>query len=187
MHQSSIRQLINRFNSPEREAWQKPSQVIDYFNLDSQYTVADIGAGSGYFTFPLANRTKKVIAIDLDQGFINYIDSQANYLKINNIETRVCTESSPNLNDNEVDVAVMVNTAHHINKKAKYFNRIRKGLKFGGVFHVIDFNQKEFEGGPKQEMKLKLNDLKKELALAGFIDIQVDTTLLNYQYIVSAK
>ncbi len=76
MHHADFQQLVAHFEDPARAQWQKPDEVIASLGSLEGKTVADIGAGSGYFTFPLAKKAAKVIAIDIDQRFLDYIEQK---------------------------------------------------------------------------------------------------------------
>src|SRR5579864_911511 len=74
MHQEDFGKLVARFEDPVRAQWQKPEKVIASLGTLDGKTVADIGAGTGYFAFPIAKEAAKVIAIDIDQRFLDYIE-----------------------------------------------------------------------------------------------------------------
>ena len=73
MHQADFDQLAARFEDPARAEWQKPEKVIASLGPLEGKTVVDIGAGTGYFSFPISKQAAKVIAIDIDQRFLDYI------------------------------------------------------------------------------------------------------------------
>lgn len=83
-----------------RAIWQKPGLVIEKLGDISDKVIADIGAGTGYFSFKLALKAKKVIAVEIEQGLLDYIDSTKVMLpenKRSRIETRLATPDDPNL------------------------------------------------------------------------------------------
>lgn len=186
MHQRSFDELVAAFEDPDRAEWQKVDVVLDFLNADSNDVVADIGAGTGYFSFPLANVCKQVIAVDIDVDFINYINMQKALRKVNNIETRVSPADKPKLEDLECDKVLIVNTVHHFDKVAKYLSKVRSGLRLGGNVIIVDFKEGPLPVGPPEDIKLPLSDLKRELGLAGFHHLEVDTQSLPYQYMVRA-
>ncbi len=71
MHQVGFDTLVKHFENPARAEWQKPEWVIEQLGDLTGKTVADIGAGTGYFAFRIARKAKKVIAIDIDERFLN--------------------------------------------------------------------------------------------------------------------
>lgn len=184
MHKSSFDELVARFNDPKRNEWQKPEALLDKWAFQEHEVIADIGAGTGYFTYPIAERVGKAIAIDIDQRFLDYIQDHNPEL---NVETRLCDEKGPALDLHEVDRAIMVNTAHHLQKRGKYFNKVRKGLKVGGEFIIVDFKKGKLPVGPPDDIKVSAKEVTRDLALAGFMSVDVDTTFLDFQYILRAR
>jgi len=73
IHQADFDTLVAHFEDPSRAEWQKPDAVIASLGPLDGKTVADIGTGTGYFAFPIAKKAAKVIAIDIDQRFLDYI------------------------------------------------------------------------------------------------------------------
>jgi 2-polyprenyl-3-methyl-5-hydroxy-6-metoxy-1,4-benzoquinol methylase len=188
MHQADFELLLKQFEDPQRAAWQKPEQVIALLGDLSGKTIADIGAGSGYFDFPLAEKAEKVIAIDIDRRFLDYIEDKNNALPQKlPIETRLAEEDDPHLAYGEADMVIIVNTYHHIENRPDYFNDVRKKLKPNGSLIVVDFFKREAPVGPPVEMKLSGETVTGELRKAGFEDLSLDTNTLPYQYIIIAK
>lgn len=187
MHQSSTAELIKRFESKERDAYQKPDEVLKYLGDLSDKTIIDIGAGSGYFSVKLAQKAKKVIAADVDQEFLSYIEKRIDKNAIKNIELRKIPYDHPALKAKEVDMIFIVNTYHHIENRKNYFEAARKGLKDNGELVIIDFFKTESPVGPPVEMKIAHSDVITELKRAGYNHFEVEKDLLPYQYIVKAK
>lgn len=188
MHQNDFETLVSRFEDPARDEWQKPDTVIAMLGDLSGKTVADIGAGSGYFSFRLAEKARKVIAIDIDQRFLDYIDEKnASLPEKLPIETRLAAEDDPRLAPNEADIAIIVNTYHHINNRPVYFGNVREKLNKGGSLIVVDYFKKELPVGPPAYIKLSAEEVVEELKEAGFESITVDSSSLAYQYIIMAR
>lgn len=188
MHRSDFQSLVKHFEDPSRAQWQKPDTVIGMLGELSGKTVADIGAGSGYFTFPLAEKAKKVIAIDIDQRFLDYIEKKnASLPEKLPIETRLVEEDDPRLAPGEADVVIIVNTYHHIEDRPAYFKNVREKLNKNGALVVVDYFKKELPVGPPATMKLSEETVKEELKKAGFEDISLDVKTLEYQYIIIAR
>ena len=191
MHKADFETLVKHFEDPERETWQKPELVIKKISVLAggtlkEKTIADIGAGSGYFTFRLARAAKKVIAIDIDERFLNYIRSKNDSLKLP-IETRLVPEDDPELTFGEADIVLSVNTYHHINKRRAYFEKVRNALKPDGVLIIIDFKKENMPVGPPLKMKVTAQTAKEELKQAGFNSSEIDQESLAYQYIITVK
>jgi cyclopropane fatty-acyl-phospholipid synthase-like methyltransferase len=187
MHQSSTAELIKRFESKERDAYQKPEEVLNYLGDLSDKTIIDIGAGSGYFSVKLAQKAKKVISADVDQEFLSYIENRIDKNAIKNIELRKIPYDHAALKAKEVDMIFIVNTYHHIENRKNYFEVARKGLKDNGELVIIDFFKTESPVGPPLEMKIAYNDVIAELRKVGYTNFGVEKDLLPYQYIIKAK
>jgi ubiquinone/menaquinone biosynthesis C-methylase UbiE len=187
MHQSDFHQLVTRFEDPARAKWQKPAEVIASLGPLEGKTVADIGAGTGYFAFPVPKKAAKVIAIDIDQRFLNYIQDKKQTQKIGaNIETRLTAPDSPGLKTGEADVVLIVDTYHHIENRIEYFKKLKRELRKGGLLVIIDFKKENTPVGPAVELRVAQAQVESELKSAGFTIISPDRELLPYQYIIKA-
>jgi ubiquinone/menaquinone biosynthesis C-methylase UbiE len=188
MHQADFDQLVARFEDPSRAEWQKPDKVIASLEPLAGKTVADIGAGTGYFAFPIAQKAAKVIAIDIDQRFLDYINQKKQTQKSGgNIETRLTTPDSPSLKDGEADLVLIVDTIHHIENRPEYLRKLKHGLRDGGAVVIIDFKKHETPVGPPVELRLSADEVRSELEAAGFKVTSADTETLPYQYVIKAQ
>lgn len=174
-----------------RVIWQKPEVVINLLGDLRDKTVADIGAGTGFFAFRLAQKAKKVIAIDIDPRFISYIDS-VRVLELpeqyqDNLETRLARADDPLLQPNEADVVIIVNTFMYIKNHIQYLENLKKDIAPGGMLLIIDFKKKRTPLGPPSNIRVPLFEVEEQLYQAGYTDIQANDTALDYQYIVTAR
>jgi SAM-dependent methyltransferase len=173
-----------------RGIWQKPDLIVELLGDLEGKTVADIGAGSGFFTLRILPHADKVIAIDIDPAFISILDS----LKKESLpesqqwrmETRLADPDKAPLNQNEVDVILIVNTIMYIPNRINYLTQLKSNLKPGGKIVILDFKKKISPVGPPKEIRLPLHTLEDELYEAGFDYIHTNDTYLDYQYIVIA-
>jgi 2-polyprenyl-3-methyl-5-hydroxy-6-metoxy-1,4-benzoquinol methylase len=144
MHQRSVEELIERFESPERDAYQKPEEVMEYLGDISNKKIMDIGAGSGYFSVKLAKKGAHVIAADVNDEFQQALKKRIENNKLKNIELRKIPFDSPDLSDNEVDMVLIVNTYHHIEDRIAYFSKVKKGIKDNVMVGVYYQNHIDF-------------------------------------------
>ncbi|MCX2718020.1 class I SAM-dependent methyltransferase [Lentiprolixibacter aurantiacus] len=186
MHQSSVNDLASRFESPERDAYQKPEKVLSYLGNISGKKIMDIGSGSGYFSVKMAKKGARVIAADVNDEFQALIKERIEGEKIENLTTRKIPYDSPGLEDNEVDMVLMVNTYHHIENRPEYFAKVKNGLKSRGELVIIDFFDAEIPVGPRHH-KIPIDTVISELKKAGYTHFQVEVNLLPYQYIIRCK
>lgn len=178
------------YTHTNRVIWQKPDMVIDLLGDLSDKTIADIGAGTGFFSLRLTPKAEKVIAIDIDPRFVDYLDS-IRYLQLpdplqNRLETRLGTPADPKLTPGEADIVLIVNTAVYIKDRVAYLANLKKGIGLGGKLLIIDFKKKRTPVGPPQSMKVPAFQIEEELYQAGYSQVTVNDTSLDYQYIIVA-
>jgi 2-polyprenyl-3-methyl-5-hydroxy-6-metoxy-1,4-benzoquinol methylase len=188
MHQADFDQLAARFEDPARAEWQKPEKTIAGLGPLGGKTVADIGAGTGYFSFPIAKQAAKVIAIDIDQRFLDYIAQKKQAQKIGgNIETRLTKPDSSGLKAGEADMVLIVDTYHHIEGRIEYLKKLKTCLRKDGVLVIIDFKKVKTPPGPPVELRVAEEQVESELKSAGFTIVSGHRDLLPYQYIIKAR
>lgn len=189
MHQSSFEELLERFESPDRDAYQQPDSVIAFLGDIDGKKIMDIGAGTGYFSFRLADAGASVIAADVDDQFQKYIGDKKEELGMTDeqIALRKIPYDSPALDSSEVDMVIIVNTYHHIEDRVAYFEQVKRGLKPNGSLVVIDFFKRDLPVGPPIGMKIAATKVSEELKEAGFTSFAMNDSLLEYQFILTAK
>lgn len=189
MSKHSIESMADAFESQERSVWQKPDEVVKLMGDLNAKTVMDIGSGTGYFSFRIADKGAKVICADVDDRFLNIIEGRKKEegWRDSQIELRKVPYDSPLLKEGEVDLVIIVNTYHHIGNREIYFSKVKSGLKKGGQLFVIDFFKKELPFGPPVSMKLTEEQVFGELLKAGFTKFEVNRELLPNQYIIIAR
>lgn len=131
------------YEGGDRTSWQKPTAVMASLQLDKGDTVADIGAGGGYFTFRLSDEvgpTGKVYAVDVDDDMIAHLKEQVAAQKRENIEIVRARYDDPMLPDGSCDLIFTSNTYHHIADPVEYFRNAKKYLKPGGRVAILDLN-----------------------------------------------
>lgn len=183
--------ILEDYDNTNRVVWQKPEVVIDLLGNLEEKTVADIGAGTGFFAFRLTPRAKKVIAIDIDQRFISYLDS-VKVLELpenvqGRLEARLGLPNDPRLAPGEADVVIIVNTFMYIKDQLAYLENLKKGISDGGTLLIIDFKKKRTPLGPPSQIRVPLFEVEEKLIQAGYKDVATNDTALDYQYIVTAR
>lgn len=181
------------YDGIKRNHWQRPNLIISLLaNGDlSESTVVDIGAGIGFFTLKIAPLAKKVVALDIDQNFLNIIDSLKRSelpLEIQDrVETRLTPRDIPKLDDNEADAVLIVNTFMFFENKLAYLNKLKQKIKPGGRLVIVDFKRKRTEQGPRpRKHRAPLYMVEDLLYEAGYKNIQARDTDLSEQYILVA-
>ncbi len=183
--------IAEDYTNTNRVIWQKPDLIIDLLGDLSGKTVADIGAGTGFFALRLAPQAKKVIAIDIDQRFIRYLDS-VKVLELpekfqSRLEVRLAEPDDPRLQPSEADVVMIVNTFMYIEDKAGYLKILQKGMSKGGRLVIVDFKKKRTPIGPPADIRTPIHVVEEALYATGYRNIVANDTALDYQYIVTAE
>lgn len=183
MHQDS-KAYISMLESPQRDAEQKPDEVIAALGLKQGETVADIGAGSGYFTFRFARQvgnTGRIFAVDTSPDMILHMNRRIRDLKLNNVVTVLSAPDDPLLQDNSVNRIFICNTWHHLENRSRYLGLMKKILKPGGQVIIVDYKKRALPVGPPPEMKIAKREVIKEIESGGF-KLKQEHDSLPYQY-----
>ena len=167
---------------PQRDAWQKPHDVITALALRKDEDVADIGAGSGYFTRRLARHAAKIHAVDIDAKLLE----KAKASSPANVATVLATPDDPKLSAASVDTVFICDVLHHIEARPAYYAKLKQALKPGGRIVIIDFYKRPLPVGPPPAMKLTPEQVKEELAAAGFA-LSKSHDFLPHQYFLEFK
>lgn len=176
-----------QFDSPERAAWQRPDEVIAALGLRPEMRVADLGAGTGYFTVRLARALPRgeVIAEDVEPDMVRYLGERATREGLTNVRPLLGGPEDPRLPAG-LDLALMVDTYHHVEAPARFFAAVRDALAPGGLLAVVDFKKDAPDDapGPPRAMRVADEEVVAQLAALGFSHVRTDRELLPYQYVV---
>lgn len=190
MHQMSFDSLVKRFENAERDQWQKPDAVIKSLGELNGKTVADLGAGTGYFAFRLAKAGAHVIALDIDQQFVDYMNernAQSPRAVQQQVDVRSTDPNRADIGEGEIDLLLTVDTYHHFENRVAYFRDLKPAFKAGGTLVIIDFKPGDQPYGPPAEMKISPDKIKAELTEAGYTNITVDDVMLPHQFVLKAE
>jgi arsenite methyltransferase len=183
LHQDS-KAYISFLEDPQRDAYQKPHEVIMALGLREGEIVADIGAGSGYFALRLAHHVGdkgRVYAVDTNPDMIVYLNRRIRDMKLKNVVTVLAAPDDPLLMDASIDRFFICDTWHHVQSQEHYLALMKKLLKPGGQIIIIDFHKKELPVGAPMEMKIAREDLVRQMESNGF-KLSKEHTFLPYQY-----
>jgi len=138
-----IKAYLEHLDSPERNSYQKPVEVIEALKLKPGMTVADIGAGSGYFTrrfIEAVTESGKVYAVDVEPEMITYTKDSVEHMHVPyTAEFILAQPDNPKLPPQSVDLIFLCNTYHHLEDRPTYFANLKSALKPGGRVAIIDF------------------------------------------------
>ena len=186
MHQrhADAQAYIASLEDPARDQWQKPQEVVGALQLREGETVADIGAGSGYFTLRLAQAVGErghVYAVDISPDMVRHLNRRIRDAGLRNVSTVLAEPGDPLLPDASVDRVLIVDTWHHVEDQPAYLERVKRILKPGGQVVHVDFQKRDLPVGPPLSMKVAREDLVKQMETAGF-RLAAEHTFLPYQY-----
>src|SRR5713101_3542764 len=179
-----LQDRIARFERPERDTWQKPNEIVEALELKNGAVVADIGAGTGYFTRRFAKAVApkgKVYAVDIAADILGYLKEQADKQNIHNIETIVSREDDPMLPDKSVDLAFFCDTTHHIANRVNFYRKLSRGLKEHGRMAIVDYPPDSPQHPHNPEQLVPRSQLISEAEEAGFKLVK-DFSFLPRQY-----
>lgn len=171
------------FDDPERDAWQKPDDVIRALKLGPDAAIADIGSGTGYFAVRLARALPggRVFGADLEPGMVRYLNERAARGKLLNLSSHLAAADDARI-PAPVDLALVVDTYHHIGQREGYFSRLKQSLKPRGRVAIVDFKPDSPVGPPKRH-RIAASAVVEEMARAGYA-LEATPDFLPYQYML---
>jgi len=178
---SGAERWARAFDDPARDRWQKPHEVIEALRLAPDATVADIGAGTGYFSMRLAHMTPRgrIFAVDIEPDMVRYLAERARREKLPNVEPVLAKPDDPRL-PVKVDRVLIVDTYHHIDDRERYFRNLLGDLRAGGEVAIIDFT-KQSPIGPPVSARIAPQQVDEEMRRAGY-ELAASHTFLPHQY-----
>ena len=153
-----------------RQQEENTALAISKLPITAACVVADIGAGTGYYTFRIAKKVPqgKVFAVELQDEFVRYLNQKKKELGQQNVQVIKGTETSPNLPDASVDLAIMVDVYHELLYPHEVLQALRKALKPGGKLLLLEYRAEDPKIEIKELHKLSVAQANKELAANGF-------------------
>ncbi|OGA52457.1 MAG: hypothetical protein A3F74_23200 [Betaproteobacteria bacterium RIFCSPLOWO2_12_FULL_62_58] len=181
---SGAEQWAKVFDDPQRDASQKPREVIDALALKPDSVIADIGSGTGYFAVRFARVLPKgrVYGVDIEPDMVKYLAERAKREGLKNLTALAGTPSDPRLPE-KADLIVMVNVFHHVADRERYFRNLRESLKPGGRVAIIDHRMDSREGPPRSA-RVAPERVKAELKNAGYAFVQEHGFLPTQYFLV---
>ncbi len=182
-------QWLRTLDSQNRVLKLKVDEAVAKLGLPPGAVVADIGAGSGVFTLPLAKVVPqgRVYAVDIDQGLVDHIAKKAREAQATNVQAVLGGFTDPKIPARNLDIAFIYDVLHHIENRAEYLKNLAPYLKPGGRIAVIDFYP---ELGPhKNDPKLQItkDQTREWMAAAGLKPVAEHKLYDDKWYVVYAK
>jgi predicted methyltransferase len=176
------------FDDPARDAWQRPADVVALLRLAPGMTVADLGAGTGYFLpylSPAVGSTGRVLALDVEPAMVRHMRERAARQSLTNVVATAVPPDDPRLPPAGVDRVLVVDTWHHLPDRAAYSAKLAAGLKAGGMVVVVDFTM-DTRLGPPPDARVPPDTVVAELR-AGGLEADIVAEPLPEQYVVIGR
>ena len=180
-------QDLGLLEGPDRDAWQKPDQIMDALAIADGSAVADIGAGAGWFTIRLARRVGPngtVYAQDVQRQMLEAIRGRVDREGLRNVETRLGVGSAPNLPGRSLDAVLMVDVYPEVEDRVTFLRNLAAALKPGGRLGVVNYKPGRGGPGPAPQEGVRVESASvEEDALAAGLRVLARQTL-PYQYLL---
>ncbi len=176
------------FDDPARDAWQKPGDVISLLKLGEGMSVADIGAGTGYFLPHLSRAVGAkglVLGLDIEPDMVRYMRERAQREHLDNVRAELVRPNDPQVLSQKVDRILIVDTWHHIPERGAYSAKLKQALKADGQVMIVDFTLESDKGPPKHH-RIQPDQVIRELGEGG-IKAECIGEPLPDQYVVVGK
>ena len=173
----------------ERERQERTDLLIAGLSLSDDFVVADIGAGTGYFTFPVAQRVPrgKVFSVDIQPEMLARIARRKALENVANVETVLGTEDDPKLPDNEIDLAFIVDAYHEFSFPREMGERLKESLKPGGQLVLVEYRAEDPRVPIKRLHKMSEVQVKQEMAAIGLDWVRTESYLPQQHVLIFQK
>jgi ubiquinone/menaquinone biosynthesis C-methylase UbiE len=173
----------------EREDEEAPSKALDALDLQPGMIVADIGAGSGYYTSRMAKRvgaSGRVYATDIQQGMIDLLNRRITSEGLVNVTAVLGGMDDPQLPPHSIDLAIMVDVYHELQQPQIFLQRLKEAFKPGGRLVLLEFRKEDPKVPILEVHKMSVAEVKQEMEAEGFVIDRVIETL-PWQHIIVLK
>jgi precorrin-6B methylase 2 len=172
---------------PSRSFTEKPDDVITALHLKPTDIVADIGAGTGYFSFRMANLVDKVFAVDVQPEMLGAIDFLAEENQVKNVTAILGTETDPKLPINAINLALMVDAYHEFSYPHEMMTNLVKSLKPDGRVVLVEYRRENPLIPIKALHKMTRKQVEKEMAAVGLVPQEIIETLPQQHLMIFQK
>ena len=174
---------------PSREREERTDLLIQNMGLKDTDSVVDLGAGTGYFSFPIAQQLSagKVLAIDIEPEMLKRIEQRKKVSGIQNIETVLASKTNPNIPADSVDVVLLVDAYHEFSQPREVMAAVSRGLKPGGRVILVEYRGEDRKVPIKRLHKMTQQQAKKELNAVGLRWQRTDQYLPQQHVMVFTK
>ncbi len=177
---------LGLLESPDRDAWQRPDQIMDALRIGEGSRVADLGAGSGWFTIRLARRVGPngaVYAEDIQRQMIEAISRRVTREGLAKIVTPVLGEANDPKLPEPVDAVLIVDAYHEVDQPVVLLENIARYLQPDGRIGIVNFTREGGGPGPPMEDRVDPERVLRDAEAAGLV-LESRETFLRYQYML---
>lgn len=155
---------------PDREREERPDIVVDALDLEPSSVVADLGAGTGYFTFRIAPHVPRgrVYAVDIQPEMLTVVERRADAEGVPNVVTVLGTESDPALPAEAVDVSLLVDSYHEFAYPAEMLSAVWRATRPGGRLVLVEYRAEDPDVPIRRLHKMTEAQVRREVEAAGF-------------------
>lgn len=180
----------HRLDDPARKIWLPPALVLDALALHSGETIADVGAGTGYFSLPMAQfigQQGRIYAVDSQDEMLTLLQYKLNEADVSNVELIRAEADSTGLPASSCDLFFVANVWHELDDCTAVLRESRRVLKPGGRIAILDWRADvEPEPGPPLALRLDVEDAADELRSTGFTQIE-STNVGRYSWLIQGE
>jgi ubiquinone/menaquinone biosynthesis C-methylase UbiE len=179
-----LERFISKMLDAEREAWQRPGEVVEALRLRPGDTVGEVGAGPGYFTLRLARAvgpSGRVLAADVVPEMVALLRKRLGEAGVGNVSPILAASGDPGLPEGGCDLVLVIDTFHHFPDGVAYLRNLATRLRPGGRIVNIDFHRREMPVGPPVENKVAREDFLEAARQAG-LELIEERDFLPHQY-----
>ncbi len=183
---ADVQHWVAVFDDPARDAWQRPAELVRALALRPGMVVADLGAGTGYFSRHLTDAVGPagtVFAVELEPNLVVHLRERAEREHTPNVIPVLASADNPRLPAGGVDLVLVVDTFHHLDDRLGYLRVLRRFLRPAGRVAIVDWQKRDLPVGPPLDHKLAREQVVDEMTASGYRLID-EPDVLPYQYVL---
>ncbi|MBU2512335.1 class I SAM-dependent methyltransferase [bacterium] len=180
---------IRKLTDPARYEFQSPDLIWDTLNPVKPEVLIDIGAGTGFFALPFADKAIdcRIYACDTSEFMIQWMTENIPERYINRIIPLLSTENSIKLESGSADLVYMINLHHELNNPLEMLKECLRLLKNGGQLLVIDWKDSITPMGPPLSIRISAQEIQRQVMEVGFKNVRQHSVLSYHSFIVGEK
>jgi ubiquinone/menaquinone biosynthesis C-methylase UbiE len=179
-------QDLGLLEGPDRDAYQRPDQIMDALLIGDGSTVADLGAGGGWFTVRLAHRVGpngRVYAEDIQPQMIEAIERRVQREGLRNVTTVLGSPTDPRIPQGSLDAVLIVDAYHEIEQPVTLLRNVARALKSTGTIGIVNYQKDGGGPGPAMKERVDAEQVIRDARAAG-LELRKREYFLRYQYLL---